>query len=73
LRRLLKISKIRFPTALPLLTLGAAVASVWVAGFVSVPLHRAFAYVVILACLLSLLGIVSKEDVAWVKGLLRKK
>jgi len=73
LRRLLKITRIRFPFSVPILTLGAAATAVWAASFVSMPMSRAVAYVAILACLLFLLGIVNKEDLTWAKGLIRKK
>ena len=73
LRRLLKISQLKIPVSVPLMTIGAAVAAVWAAGFVAAPLTCAIVYVTILGCLLCLLGIVSKEDIAWVNGLIRKK
>ena len=73
LRRLLKISGIRVPPSVPLLTVSAAIAAVWAAGFVAAPAARAAAYVVILGCLLYLLKVVNKDDIAWLKGLICKK
>ena len=53
--------------------LAAAAAAIWAASFVpSAPL-RAAAVITILVCLLFLLRVLSKEDVAWVKGLVFQK
>ena len=73
LRRLLKISGIRIPLHIPLLTASAAVAAVWAASFVCLPVPRAGAYITILGCLLFLLRVVSKADLLWLKGLICKK
>lgn len=71
--RLLKISKVHIPLSVPLLTLSAAAAAIWAAGFVTTPLLRAISYVTILGCLLFLLKVLSREDIAWIKGLVHKK
>ncbi len=73
IRRLLKISRVRIPLSVPLLTVSAAAAAIWAAGFVGAPVLRAGAYVAILGCLLFLLKILSRNDIAWVKGLIYKK
>ena len=73
LQRLLRITKERISLRTPLLTLMAAFAAVCIAGFVSAPILRGMAYLVILVCLLFLLGILDREDIRWIKGLLRKK
>ena len=73
LRRLLKISGIRIPLSVPLLTVAAAAAAVWASQFVGPPVPRAAAYVTILGCLLFLLKVLNKDDIAWVKGLIYKK
>ena len=71
--RLLKISKVHIPLSVPLLTLSAAAAAIWAAGFITAPLLRAISYVTILGCLLFLLKVLSREDIAWIKGLVHKK
>lgn len=73
LRRLLLITKIRIPFYIPALTIAAAAAAVWAAGFVPSASLRAAAYILILVCLLFLLRVLSREDIAWVKGLIYKK
>lgn len=73
LRRLLMITNERIGLSTPLLTLLGAFAAVWAAGFVAMPVLRAGAFLVILVCLLFLLGILSREDIRWIKGLIYKK
>ena len=73
IRRLLRISRVKLPLHIPLLTVSAALAAIWAAGFVAAPVLRACAFVVILGCLLVLLKVVSKADIAWLKGLIYKK
>ena len=73
LRRLLKITRIKIPVKTPIFTLVSALAGVYLAGFVSHAFLRAMAYCVVLFCLLALLGIISRKDIHWLKGLIRKK
>lgn len=73
IRRLLKITGERIPLNIPVLTLGIAAAAVWSAGFVTQPLQRAVAYTTLLFCGLFLCGVLRKEDIHWVKGLIYKK
>lgn len=73
IRRLLKITGERIPIGTPVITLLAATVAVWAAGFVNLPVIRAFAYLIIFFCILFLMGILSKDDLLWVKGLVNKK
>jgi len=73
IRRLLKISGERVSLHIPLLTLAASVAAVWASGFVPQPFFRETAYLILLVCSLFLLRILTKEDMIWIKGLIRKK
>lgn len=73
IRRLLKITGERIPIGAPIITLLAAAAAVWAAGYVTIPVFRAVAYLIILFCTLFLLGILNREDILWVKGLIYKK
>jgi stage V sporulation protein B len=73
IRRLLRITKEVIPLHIPILTLTAAVFAVWTAQFVHLIALRIAAFVIIMLCLLFLLRILSKEDLIWIKGLVRKK
>ena len=73
IRRLMKITRLQIPIAIPLMTLAAASAAVYAAGYVPSPLLRSAAYITILTCLLFLLKVLSREDIAWIKGLIYKK
>ncbi len=73
LRRLLKISKIQIQWYVPFLTIAAAIIASWAANFVSLSIYRCVAYVIILFCLLFLSHVLCHEDIAWIKGLIRKK
>ena len=73
IRRLLKITDIRIPLSIPVLSGICTVISVFVAGFVAQPIWKAIAFVLLLLCLLFLCSVLSREDIAWIKGLIRKK
>lgn len=73
IRRLLKITGEKISLHIPILTLAAAAAAVWASGFVVHPFFRAAAYIILLICSLFLLQILTKEDIIWIKGLIRKK
>ena len=70
-RRLMKITGQRVPLRLLLCCLAAAPVSIWAAGHLVSPLLRTAAYPVLLGCVLTLLGVISREDAAWLKGLVR--
>ena len=72
LRRLLRITRLRISPRTPVLTLSAALAAVCVARFASTPLLRACGYGAVLISLLFLLGIIDREDLIWLKGLVIK-
>ena len=73
LGRLLKITKIRLQMTSPLLCGLAAAASVWVCSFLSAPVLQGVVCVLIMGCLMFLLGVLRKEDILWLKGLVYKK
>lgn len=73
LRRLLKISGVRIKVSVPVLGLLATAAAVVVAGFIQSAPGRAVCYLMVLGCLLFLLQVVGKEDLRWLRGLIRKK
>ncbi len=71
LRLLFKISEIKISPAVPVLTFIAAGAAVWGASFLTAPIARCVAYILLLGSLLVLLKVLHKEDLQWVKGLVR--
>ena len=73
LRRLLKITAIRIPLHIPLLTILSVVTALFVAGFVITPVLRAASFLLLLPNLLILFGVIRKEDLRWLRGLLQKK
>ena len=73
LRRLLKITGEHIPLHIPLLTMAAAIGSVWALSIFSVPVLQGALFPLLLGSLLYLLRIISSEDIAWLKGLLHKK
>ena len=73
LRRLLKITGQRLPVHVPILTLAAAAASIYAAQLLTVPLLMSAAFLLLLFSILTLLGILNKEDLQWLRGLIRLK
>ena len=71
LRRLFKISRTTISLAVPGVTFAAAVAAVWASSLLSAPAARCVAYVLLFGSLLVLLKVLHKEDLQWVKGLVR--
>ena len=73
LRRLLKIvGRVLSPTV-PVLTILGTAGAIWGASFMKTPLLRGSSFLLLLGCLLSLLGVIGKEDLGWLKGLIAKK
>lgn len=72
LRRLLKITGLSIPFYVPALSIAAALAAIWGAAHMARPISRALSYAALLFCLLYLLKIIGKEDLHWLKGLIRK-
>lgn len=73
LQRLLKLVGKVISPSVPILAGIGTVAATWAASFLASPLPRAAAFLAILSCLLFLLRVIGKEDIAWLKGLIRKK
>ncbi len=72
LRRLLRLTKAAVPVSVPACSAIAACFSIWASSHVALPLLRGAAYVVILGCLLFLFGVLDRNDLIWVRGLIRK-
>lgn len=73
LRRLLKITGETIPFYIPAFTAAAALMAIMGASTFSGPVLRAVSYIALLCSLLYLLKVISKEDILWIKGLIRKK
>ena len=73
IQRLLKIVGEVIDIKFPVLTLLSTWGSIWAAGMITNDVLSSCAYVLIFFCLLTLLGIVGKDDIAWIKGLVYKK
>ncbi len=73
LRRLLVITGEKIPLRIPVFCLAALVAAVWASSFVSSPALRALTFPILLGCLLCLLGVAGKEDLLWLRGLVKKR
>ncbi len=71
LRRLLKITDMKIPLRLPLVSCCAMAASIWIVSHAGAA--QAILYPIVLGCLLYLGGVLRKNDVRWVKGLVRIK
>lgn len=71
--RLLKITIKKIPSKIPLLSGASIIFAVWAAANLSNNALRCCAYLLILGALLFLGGIISCEDLRWLKGLVYKK
>lgn len=71
LRLLLKITGLRIPFHIPVLTVAAMTAAVWGAGFIGYPAGRVAAFLTLVYTLMFLLRIVGREDWAWLRGLVK--
>ena len=72
-RRLLKLTGKLVSVSMPILSALATGVSIFLAGFLTKPILRGGGYVLLLGSLLSLFQIVSRDDVCWIKGLIRRK
>ena len=73
LRRLLKITAQRLSIHIPLLSAAAAVFAIWACTHVQTALFRGICYLLILGSLLFLLRVLTREDLRWIRGLIRRK
>ena len=73
LRRLMLISKVKLPFYIPALTLSSTGGAIIIAGYVQNSVWRALVFTTVLVCLLFLCKVLSKKDILWIRGLLRKK
>ncbi len=73
LRRLMKITGEHIPFHIPAFALSAAIIASRMVSHLSASAPQAIAYPIVLACLMYLFGIVSREDIRWLKGLIYRK
>lgn len=73
LRRLLKITGIQLSFSVPVLAISAALVSAWGASQFPHPVTAVLAFCALLGSLLCLLGITGKEDLLWMRNLLRRR
>lgn len=72
LGRLLKLTGRIVSPAVPLLTVLATGIAIGIANLLSQPVLRGAAYVLLMGSLLCLFRVVGREDVFWIRGLIRK-
>ena len=72
LRRLLKISGVRIPFHIPVLSLCAGAVALMLCATLPGPLSRCAAFPALLLSTLTLFGILSREDLKWVRSLIKK-
>ncbi len=72
IRRLLKITGKVISLSVPVRTFVATAVSIFIASHVYQPVARGISFGVIYICMLFLLQVLKKEDIFWVKGLIKK-
>jgi len=73
LRRLLMLTGKLVSPVTPLFALLATGIALLMSAMVPQPVFRAITYILLLGSLLSLFRVISREDVSWIKGLIRRK
>ena len=71
-RRLKKLIGKIIPLSIVILTLLATAGAIIISGFVNTPFLRAGSYILLLICILYLFRVIGREDVFWIKGLVRR-
>ena len=73
LHRLMIICQEKIPASVPFRTGFSGIVAVIITSFASPAVLQGLLYPLVLGCLLYLLGVISREDIRWMKGLVRKK
>lgn len=71
-RRLIKLTGKIIPISTVVLTIAATACAIVMSGLVKTPILRAGSYVVLLSCILYLFQVIGREDMRWIKGLVRR-
>ena len=72
LRRLLKITHMKIPFYRPAMIFASLLGGVVAGSLITPALLRAAIFIATFICLLTLLQVVSRQDILWVKGLIKK-
>ena len=72
-RRLIKLTGKIIPISTVLLPIIATAGSIIMAGFMGTPILRGGSYVLLLGSILYLFQVVGREDLSWLKGLIKRK
>ena len=70
LRRLLKITRIRIPLFMPMMSIALLLLAIWIVSYVSSALGRTAAFLLLFFSAMYLTGVVNREDLSWMRGLL---
>ena len=73
IRRLLKISQVEIDWKIPAVTIAVTLFSVWIAGLASHALLAAIAFILLYSTGLWVTGILNRDDIAWLHGLIQTK
>ena len=73
LGRLMKITGRVIAYKTPLLVAGATAGAIWICSRIYDPWLQGSCYVIVLVCLLYLLKVIGREDLLWLKGLVKKQ
>ena len=73
LRRLLKITGEALPFYIPALSCAGTLLAVWCTSFIAKIQLRILAFPILSCCLLYLMQVISREDLLWLKGLIKSK
>ena len=71
-RRLKKLIGKIIPLSIVILTLLATAGAIIISGFVNIAILRAGAYILLLSCILYLFQVIGRDDMRWIKGLVRR-
>ena len=71
-RRLIKMTGKIIPISTVLLTIIATVGSIIMAGFMGTPILRGGSYVLLLGSILYLFQVIGRDDMRWIRGLVRR-
>ena len=72
-RRLIKLIGKIIPLSTVILTLLATAGAIIISSFVNMPILRAGSFVILLCCVLYLFQVIGREDLCWIRGLLKIK
>ncbi len=72
LRLLIKTAEIRISYSVPLLTGLSLITAIFLSSMLNTPVFRCLAFILLFTSLLTLCRVISREDLRWIKGLLKR-